>query len=55
MFVCPGEKYEGKMTIQFTSGQESLEFVDLIVLTGTTGFISFGEQNIISKPRLDIF
>ena len=43
IFVCLGERYEAKLTIQFTAGEESLEFVDLIVLTGTKGFISFGE------------
>jgi len=51
-FVCPGQRYEAQLTIQFTAGQESLEFVDLIVLTGTTGFISFGGCGVSSFVKI---
>ena len=53
--VCPGQRYEAQLSIQFTAGQESLEFVDVIVVTGTSGFVSSGlKLNITPQSRQDI-
>jgi len=50
--ICSGQRYEAKLTIQFTAGEESLEFVDLIVLTGTSGFVSFGGCGVSSFAKI---